>query len=398
MDSLVSENNLYNKSFDFQLSSVCNHSIMYGDSFSRSMNSLGNEAFDFFSDFEVIQKQWAIENGVSFDQKSWKRDIIFAQISYYKADVVYFQDTENLKENSRKELKKRFPFLKIIALYSGYPSRLNQMDDIDLLFVGTPRLVEQYKAHGLNPFLLYHGFDENVISKLETSANGKKTYDFSFIGSSGYGYGLAHEARYWALKELKQKTDIDLWLEEKDESTRKSKSIKQISLIKYLKNNVLNPRILDSSKNNLFNKNKFEEGSGIPLIPLKNVFNNQCYSALFGLDMYKVLSKSKIVFNMHTDAAEGVVGNMRMFESTGMGTCLLTDTGSNMADLFLKNQEVVTYSTVSEAIEKVNYLLDHDEERKKIAFAGQKRTLKDHTIKIRCQEIDQYILDHLNNV
>ncbi len=101
---------------------------------------------------------------------------------------------------------------------------------------------------------------------------------------------------------------------------------------------------------------------------------------------------------MHTDAAEGVVGNMRMFESTGMGTCLLTDTGSNMADLFLKNQEVVTYSTVSEAIEKVNYLLDHDEERKKIAFAGQKRTLKDHTIKIRCQEIDQYILDHLNNV
>ena len=44
---------------------------------------------------------------------------------------------------------------------------------------------------------------------------------------------------------------------------------------------------------------------------------------------------------------------------------------------------------MDEAVEKVTYLLDHEDERAEIARAGQKRTLMDHTIFNRCQLIDE---------
>jgi len=70
---------------------------------------------------------------------------------------------------------------------------------------------------------------------------------------------------------------------------------------------------------------------------------------------------------------------------------LLTDTGSNMSDLFEEDKEVVTYRTVDEAVEKVNYLLEHPAEAEQIAKAGQARALKDHTIMNRCLQIDEVI-------
>jgi spore maturation protein CgeB len=41
--------------------------------------------------------------------------------------------------------------------------------------------------------------------------------------------------------------------------------------------------------------------------------------------------------------------------------------------------EVVTYRSGDECVEKTRYLLAHDSERRAIAAAGHRRTLRDHT-------------------
>ncbi len=83
---------------------------------------------------------------------------------------------------------------------------------------------------------------------------------------------------------------------------------------------------------------------------------------------------------------------MRLFESTGVGTCLLTDSGSNIKDLFTTDKEVVTYNSEDELFEKLDYLLNNDSVRKEIGEAGQKRTLKDHSLRIRCKQISETLL------
>lgn len=136
-------------------------------------------------------------------------------------------------------------------------------------------------------------------------------------------------------------------------------------------------------------------GAKLPPKPLRQIFSQRCHLPVFGIEMYKVLRQSKVTFNKHTVAALGTIDNIRLFDATGVGTCLLTDTGRNISDLFKENHEVVTYSTIDECIEKLNYLLEHHDLREKIAKAGQRRTLNEHTTTNRCQQIDDIIQEIL---
>jgi len=108
---------------------------------------------------------------------------------------------------------------------------------------------------------------------------------------------------------------------------------------------------------------------------------------VFGMQMYRTLAGSKLVINAHIDVAGGNAGNMRMIEATGVGSCLVTDHGSNIEELFVPGKEVVTYGSKRELVEKVRWLLSDEEARKTIARAGQERTLKSHTLDRMLEDI-----------
>jgi spore maturation protein CgeB len=130
---------------------------------------------------------------------------------------------------------------------------------------------------------------------------------------------------------------------------------------------------------------------GFPIRTLREQFPQRCHPPKFGLEMYDAIRHSRVSFNIESTKAGESVGNMRLFETTGVGGCLLTSTADNMAELFEDGKEVVTYSSLDECIEKARYLLDHEDVCLSIAEAGQRRTLRDHTIRKRCQQIDAVI-------
>ena len=70
---------------------------------------------------------------------------------------------------------------------------------------------------------------------------------------------------------------------------------------------------------------------------------------------------------------------------------MLTDTGSNMRELFEPDREVVTYSSFDECLEKSSYLLNHEPVMREIALAGQRRTLRDHSSAVRFRQINSLI-------
>ena len=80
-------------------------------------------------------------------------------------------------------------------------------------------------------------------------------------------------------------------------------------------------------------------------------------------------------------------GNCRLFEATGVGTCLLTDARSNLTDFFEPDYEVLTYDSPEECFEKLNFLKENPAERDKIAERGQARTLRDHTFERRAESL-----------
>ena len=391
----------YNSSYDKMLKQFFNSNIMYSDGFSRSFRKLGQEAYEIIADFDIVQKQWARENGIKFNSGNWMTNILMAQISKIKPEVIYFQGTEwcvpghffpeRAFDNLIKILKETYPFIKKVLIFSGYPSGLERIKGADIFFSSPPSILDNYKKQGLNPILLYHSFDNAILSKLDGST---KKYGFTFTGMS-----RAPESRYWALRELMDKTNLNAWIYDPPKIIGKNQTFINKSkyymklLIKYFLG-LVNPNVLNKYLDKYRNSNyllKKLRNTIVEKQTIHSMYPEKCHKPIMGIDMYNLLHQSKLTFNKHTDQAWGCVGNMRMFEATGVGTCLVTDTGYNMRDIYEPDKEVVTYSSVDEAVEKVNYLLDHPDEAKQIAKAGQARTLKDHTIMNRCQQIDEVI-------
>lgn len=82
----------------------------------------------------------------------------------------------------------------------------------------------------------------------------------------------------------------------------------------------------------------------------------------------------------------------RVFEVPACGGFLLTGTSDdNINEYYIPGQEVAVFKDLPDLVKKCNYYLDHEEERQKIAQAGFKRTLADHTYEARFKEIFKHL-------
>ncbi|WP_338552275.1 glycosyltransferase [Paenibacillus sp. KS-LC4] len=98
---------------------------------------------------------------------------------------------------------------------------------------------------------------------------------------------------------------------------------------------------------------------------------------------------SKIVINMHrayddpfNSNSLGVTAsspNPRTFEISACAVLQLTDVREDIASFYTPGVEIVTYESPQEMVEKLDYYLNHENERKEIAIRGMHRTLSEHT-------------------
>lgn len=364
------------KSYKEMKDFISNGFYVYGDSFGEGMQACGNSSQEIIPDFKPLQLMWAKENGIRYSNNTWQTDIVLAQIAKYKPDIIYFQDIHALPREVKLTLKRKFPFIKLLILFRGFPNlstdfAKTEFSFADLIFVGSPILIEKLKSTSLpKPHLMYHYFDPRILEHINT----KQIYDFTFLGTTGYAQN-GHSQRYWSLIKLINKTKIELWAEEYTWATDNYN--RKLDKASYLK-----------SVN--FEVDKAPEYPISFLFPDKCHGSNNAVNENFGLKMYDNLAKSKITFNKHCNAAENEADNMRLFQATGLGTCLLTENSKNIKDLF-NEDEIITYNSIDECVEKVNYYLNNDNERNNITKKGQLRTLKDHTCYVRCGQMHDII-------
>jgi spore maturation protein CgeB len=261
----------------------------------------------------------------------------------------------------------------------------------DIMFTCIPCLKNELAKLGVNSYLLYHGFETTVLTNLNNDNNYPES-NFLFSGSLYAGSGFHKSRIEYIEKMLKAGIDMDLYC---NLESRKKIAVKKSM---YIIINILRKLHLNSliEKIPVLNKNR---GYGdVPIKYYSEELLNSSKPPVFGYEMYKLLSKAKICFNIHGEVAEKCAGNIRLFEATGVGTCLVTDWKENITDLFEPGKEIITYKTVEECIEKVKWLLDNPKERERIALAGQQRTLTDHSIANRSRAMNEIIEKELNKL
>jgi spore maturation protein CgeB len=97
-------------------------------------------------------------------------------------------------------------------------------------------------------------------------------------------------------------------------------------------------------------------------------------------------------FNRNARGIPALSVNPRTFEIAACATLQLTDERAGLAGMYEPGREIVTFSSPSDLTDKMNYYLEHEDERREIALAGLRRTLRDHTYTARLQSMLDTVL------
>ena len=363
------------------------------DYWKNALEPLGYSVTEILANAEPLQKKWAEENGVKYSENNWLLDITESQIIKESPDILFIVDYSTFKYNWIKEIREKCPCIRLVLGWCGAPfNDKTVFKAYDVVLSCIPELVFQFQKMGHQSEHIHHAFDPRILDRINLENEAK--IDFSFVGSIVRGNEF-HIERERILEELVTKIDVKIFT-----------SAAEVSLTENIKA-VLRGGLYDGVQ--ILKKMGFSKSTLLSIPIVKKVANwkarpvKQTNSklkpymrpAVFGIEMFQTLRNSKITFNNHIDISPRSASNMRLWEATGVGTCLITDWKENIHDLYEVDKEIVTYRSAEECLEKAKWLLEHPIEREAIAKAGQTRCLKDHTYAQRARKLDDIIRTRL---
>jgi spore maturation protein CgeB len=112
----------------------------------------------------------------------------------------------------------------------------------------------------------------------------------------------------------------------------------------------------------------------------------------------KYYNGAKIVINIHRPTVDSVYNhnsrqlpaysiNPRTYEIAACGALQMTDIRHDLYRYYNAGQDLETFASPEELIEKIRYYLEHEEQRRTIAVNGLHRSLQNHTYAARLTEM-----------
>lgn len=381
------EHQTYSKQHQY----LINDCFGWSDFWSEALKPLGYEVLEVIANAESMQKMWADEQGVTYKQGNWLNEIVLNQVIQFKPEILFIDDHNIFLNNFVSHIRQSCSSIKLVIGWCGSPYKNKTVfQDYDIVLSNIPELVQEFRKQGHKSEYLKHAFDPKILDKINLST--EKNYNFSFFGSLIKG-SSNHEQREKIIKVLIEKANLQVWSEVNLKHASKHKVILQQLIYDITKNVIKMPyaKVLLSRIPKVENYVNLSERPQY-IEPLDKLIAKNARLPLYGLTMFQKIQDSKLIFNNHINLSYYSASNMRLFETTGVGSCLITDWKKNISELFEPEQEVVTYNSIEECVEKVKYLLNNPEKREAIARAGQQRTLKNHTFTQRAITLNNIIL------
>lgn len=359
---------IISSSFEEHRSKILDEHFGWTGDLSRYINLQGIQTEFIIANAESMQKKWADEHKFqSYSERKWEKEIVMEQIKHFRPDVLWvgslFDYYGNFLKNALHYCKKAITWVSCPT-----PANLN-ISGFTTLITSNPSVLRKKQHLFNNVIVTKPGFDSEILKKL--GYVGKKYY-VTFIG----GITPAHLKRVEILAYLiKKGIDIKVFGYINEERRRDA--------LLHAAGCVMKHRDVCKGKDAL--KRMFTQRYQRDVEITKSVHQGP----IFGLDMYHTLAKSRITLNIHIDVAGSYAGNMRIFEGTGVGSCVLTEHTENINSLFKLGKEILTYRSKEELLDVLQSMMKQDEKIDQISKAGQKRTLNIYTIEKMFNDIKQ---------
>lgn len=418
LQRIRSRNKLDNLKFNDLMSFYRKENVILPGDWSDEMSKHGHDVFEILYNDINSQSKWMFENHpkeLLSILNSRKGDIFFEiflkQLEDEKPDILFlYAGGNNFFENRyKRKIKNLYANLKFVTYWGDELPRnktyASEFSGNYINFTSSNKYTDKFKRSGLDAFTIGNCFNPS-IKPIPRERN-----DFIFCGTTGYGF-WDHKKRYEILVDLLQKTNLKAWI------NNENLFINQRISIRFLRFffEMLQPLPADNVRSILsrysitladyfwlskvmgINKGLFlgnlkytDSHYFLNKWPIKIKFPFRTKRLLDNTsDYYGLLQSAKIVLNIHRDE-DADVGNIRCFEATGLGSCLLTDHGEDLSEFFDTDNEIVTFTSSAECVEKLTYLNNNPKVLKTISENGRKRTLRDHTTKDRVGKINDIL-------
>jgi spore maturation protein CgeB len=113
----------------------------------------------------------------------------------------------------------------------------------------------------------------------------------------------------------------------------------------------------------------------------------------------KIAAATKINLNLHSSTTHPGVNpdcdaiNPRVFEIAACGAFQLCDPAKGLDTLFDPERELPVYRDLAELRAKLDYFLEHEDERREIAVRARARALRDHTYVHRAKQMLAFLVE-----
>ena len=306
-----------------------------------------------------LQKKWINENSKFFFNDKWQLEYLKKQIEFYKPNVIFVNNPSLNQSFYEMILSYKVRLITYDGICSHNENLINYSDIIISCLKST---CDFYSKFNKKVFYMPHGFDRRILNNL--SSNEIKN-DSIFIGNIR---NINHSKRVDLLNKVLSKTNIKIWIGDEKKNSQNS----NLNKILNIKNLFINFKRINHIINikKLFKKN-----------------NGQVY----GMKMYNLLNQNKIILNNHIDNSRDEAANIRLFEGTGVGSCLVTDFKKNIRNFFSED-EIVLFKNYEEAVEKINYLSKNPKVAEEIALRGMKKVQTKHLLEDRWNSLYEYLI------
>jgi len=378
------------KSYKEQFYHLMDQGYGYSDYFPKHLRTFGAEAWEIIYNAEPLQLAWAKENNTNKTGYS----LLLEQISQYKPDVVFVQDSVNFPGVFLKSLRGKVTSVKLLFGHCCAPftkDNLVSFGEYDFMLTCSQHFLNLFQKHNLKTYIFWHAIEDSILKRITLST--QKSNEIIFTGSLLLRDEFHKERARYIEQMFMEQLPLKLFgfIEEDSFGLLFSKQLVYI-LVKIMNSLGIRKPV---EQNQLLHKVALLKEFPKKLKYSKELLKNLKKSDLYGLEMLQKLSEYTIGFNIHAQVAGDYAANVRMFEVTGVGSVLLTDNKKNMKDLFDTDREIVTYNNTEECVEKAKWLIQNPLKAEEIAKAGQLRTLKDHTVKKRAEQLHNLIIENL---
>ncbi len=330
-------------SFDIQTKALLKDGLFALHMLTDELSTMGCETMMVFANAEPLQKAWAKERGFTPDilrnhPELWEYIILAAQIEDFRPDVLYFSDNHNYDGKFLRILSTTPP---VICAYRCAPVDLeSDWTGFDIIFSMLDHICAMSPLLGAGegiPFCC--GYPISLARKVDTL---EQDTDVVFAGTYETRFNPSvHAGRRAILNAVGQAAGA---------------------------NNYSLGLALSDGRDK------------IPAF-LRPYIRPQAY----GIAMQQETRRGKIALDIQgwvnaswrgkplLRLTGGETATMRLFESIGGGSLTFTEERARITRYFTPGQDLETYTSPEDLIDKIHYYLSHPEERERLASSGQKR-------------------------